>query len=210
MLIKNIAVASAFLALAFPVAAQTTTSPSTQAVPTEKLIEQYTDLAGSEKNAKSLVTGLRTGSTITLEPTTQEEKSVSFKPRTEKMGNGNINIALAIAEKSLSGVKDPTNADLQAALMGGEIKTSSGTVKLEGVLQMRADGMGWGQIANELGFKLGEVMRAGKAESGAQAARRADSKPEKVAQRSDRAARPDRAERMDKPERPMKPERPGR
>ncbi len=202
MLIRNMTVAGLFLALAIPAAAQTT-----QAVPTEKLVEQYADLAGSEKNAKSLVTGLRTGSTITLEPATKEEQSVSFKPRTEKMGNGNINIALAIAEKSLEGVKDPTNADLYAALMGGEVKTTSGTVKLEGVLQMRADGMGWGQIANELGFKLGEVMRAGKAESAGQAAQRGDSKHEKVVQRADRPSRPDR---VDRPDRPMKPDRPGR
>lgn len=201
------ALASAALSLGLPVLAQTSDTPTTQAVPTEKLVDQYTDLAGSEKNAKSLVTGLRTGSTITLEPTSKEEKPVSFKSPTGKMGNGNINIALAIAEKSLSGVTDPTNTDLKSALMGGEIKTSSGTVKLDGVLQMRADGMGWGQIANSLGFKLGEVMRAGKADSASAAAQRADSKHEKVAQRPDRPVRP---ERVEKPDRPMKPERPER
>jgi len=103
----------------------------------------------------------------------------------------------------LSGDKDVTNQDLYKALM--DQKT--------GVLQMRADGMGWGQIANELGFKLGEVMRAGKADSSAQTVQRGGPKAEKadtLAQRPDRPVRPERVERMDKPERPMKPERPSR
>jgi hypothetical protein len=32
------------------------------------------------------------------------------------------------------------------------------TTELQGVLQMRAEGMGWGQIANAMGTKLGHVM----------------------------------------------------
>jgi hypothetical protein len=71
-------------------------------------------------------------------------------------------------------------------------------VKLDGVLQMRADGMGWGQIANALGFRLGDVKRSEKA-------------PERIA-RSGRAdsAQPERLERPHKPERPVRPERPER
>jgi hypothetical protein len=210
-----VAVASAFAVLALPVLAQTTTttssSPTTQAVPTAKLVEEYTDLAGSEKNAKSLVTGLRTDSKITLEPIAKDDKTISFESPTGKLGNGNVDIALGMAEKLLSDVENPSNTDLKAALTGGTIKTSDGTtVKLEGVLQMRADGMGWGQIANTLGFRLGDVMRAGKADSASAAAQRADSKAEKLAQRPDRPVRPERVERMEKPERPMKPERPER
>ncbi|OGA56353.1 MAG: hypothetical protein A3G81_34310 [Betaproteobacteria bacterium RIFCSPLOWO2_12_FULL_65_14] len=207
-----VAAASAFAVLALPVHAQTTStttttttssSTTTQAVPTAKLVAEYTDLAGSEKNAKSLVTGLRTDSKITLEPIAKGDKTISFESPTGKLGNGEVNIALAIAEKTLSGDKDVTNQDLYKALM--DQKT--------GVLQMRADGMGWGQIANELGFKLGEVMRAGKADSSAQTVQRGGPKAEKadtLAQRPDRPVRPERVERMDKPERPMKPERPSR
>jgi hypothetical protein len=67
------------------------------------------------------------------------------------------------------------------------------------VLQMRADGMGWGQIASQLGFKLGDVMSAGRREA----------RPEHVS-RAERPARPDKPERPVRPERPEKPERPGR
>jgi hypothetical protein len=61
-------------------------------------------------------------------------------------------------------------------------------VVLEGILRMRADGKGWGQIAQTLGFKLGEVKRADKAEP--------------------RAGRPDRVAKAERPQRPEKPERP--
>ncbi len=198
-----LAVVSACALLALPVLAQTATttttstaaSSSTQAVPTAKLVEEYTDLAGSEKSAKSLVTGLRTDSKITLEPIAKGDKTITFESPTGKLGNGEIDIALAIAQKTLSGDKSVTNQDLYKALM--DQKT--------GVLQMRADGMGWGQIANTLGFRLGEVMRAGKADS--QSAQRGDSKREALAQRPERAARPDRVEKPDRPAKPDRPER---
>ena len=84
------------------------------------------------------------------------------------------NIALSLAEASLKqqGITNPTSEQLQGALMG--------------VLKQRADGKGWGQIANSMGFKLGEVVR-----------------PE----RPEKPVRPDKPER---PDRPDKPERPGR
>jgi len=132
----------------------TSTSSTSTTVPANKLTDRYTDLAGSEKNAKSLVTGLRDSSKVTL---TDGKTTTTFDPPTKKMGYGNINIALAIAEKSLAdaGITNPTTDQLKTALMGGEIKTRTGTVKMEGVLQMRADGMGWGQIAHEIGVHPG-------------------------------------------------------
>lgn len=196
--LSAVAVPSAFALLGLPALSQTTpTSPSTQAIPTARLVDEYSDLAGSEKNARSLVTGLRTGSTITLEPIAKDDKTITFKSPTRNLGNGEIKIVLAMADKLLAGDKNVTNQDLYKALM--DEKT--------GVLQMRNDGMGWGQIADALGFKLGDVMRAGKADSASAAAQRADSKPEKVAQRPER---PERAERVEKPERPVRPERPER
>ena len=55
------------------------------------------------------------------------------------------------------------------------------------ITRMRADGKGWGQIAEAKGFKLGEVKR-----------------PDHVA----RAERPEKPEKPEKPERPEKPQRP--
>jgi len=160
------------LLLAWPLAAMAQSQ--------DQLIERYTELAGSKENATALVTGLRDGKEVTLTSGTTTE---TFTPPTGKMGYGNVDNALALAEASLKqkGITEPTPAQLEASVMD--------------VLGMRADGKGWGVIAQDLGFKLGEVKRAEKADPVA---------------RADRAARPEKPERPQKPERPEKPERPGK
>ena len=145
-----------------------------QAQSESQLTEKYASLAGSEASARILITGLREGTDFKI-------GSTSFDPPTGKMGYGNVDIALALAQKSL--LENPSPEQLQAALIG--------TAAKPGILALRADGQGWGQIANSMGFKLGEVMRSPKAS-------------ERV------AARPERAARPDKPERPAKPDRPDR
>lgn len=149
-----------------------------QAQSESQLVEKYEPLAGSAAEAKTLVQGLRDGSDFKI-------GSTSFAPPTGKMGYGNVDIALSLAQKNLAdqGIGSPTPAQLQSALIGTSAKP--------GVLAMRADGQGWGQIAQSKGFKLGEVMRSPKA-------------AERV------AARPERPARPEKPERPAKPERPNR
>ena len=174
----------------------------------EQLNARYTTLAGSETNAKSLVTGLRDGTDVKL---TSGAATTTIDPPTGKMGYGNVNIALALAEASLKeqGITQPTADQLKAALNGGTITDSSGkTVQMSGVLQMRASGKGWGEIAHALGFKLGDIVRSAKAD-GAGKPDRAGSKADRVAH-SDRGDRADRAERADRPDRAMKPERPER
>src|SRR5262249_10870175 len=75
--------------------------------------------------------------------------------------------ALALAQFQLTqaGITQPTPAQLQAALMGGDVSVTTGTgdaavtttTTLKGVLTLRADGMGWGKIAQTVGTKLGPV-----------------------------------------------------
>jgi len=122
---------------------------------------------------------------------TSGSTTTSFTPPTGKMGNGNVNIALALADASLKqqGITNPTPDQLKTTLSG--------------ILQQRADGKGWGQIANAMGFKLGDVMRSEKADKVAQDRRARD-------EHADRAGRAERAERPERPERPEKPERGGR
>ena len=150
-----------------------------------KIASNFTKLAGSQENALKLVQGLRNGTAVTLTststtpttgtstgtgtgtgtsttPTTTES---TITPATGKMGWGNVKIALALAQDSLAraGITNPTSAQLNAALNGGDItvKAADGTtstVTLKGVLQMRADGMGWGQIAQAGGTKVGPVV----------------------------------------------------
>ena len=141
---------------------------STSTQPEVKLAAQYSALAGSQRNADSLITGLRDGRNILLvsdpagpNPTAP---SVTFTPATGKLGYGNINIALSLAKADLSrlGITNPTPAQLAAALNGGTVTTASGTVAMAGILAQRQSGQGWGQIANAMGVTLGSVVSKSK------------------------------------------------
>lgn len=145
----------------------------------EQLINRYTGLAGSKENASALVAGLRESKEVTL---TRGTATQTFKPPTGKMGYGNVDNVLALAQASLAkqNVTNPTLAQVESAVMD--------------ILQMRAAGQGWGQIAQSIGVKLGDLKRADKA-------------PARVA-RTERGARPEKPERPQKPERPERPERP--
>lgn len=232
---------SAALAVALSVAApaiaqDTDTDPdagiiATASVPADRLAERYSELAGSPEAAIELVTQLRSGEdfTITEEVTTTVTNENGTTTTTTAlvdrtvinpngpMGYGEVNITLAMAQALVDG---GAFADLQSALTGASSTVTNPdgttTTTLEGgVLAMRADGMGWGQIAKELGFNLGSLVSASnnggntsaRAERGADAAK-ADraAKPERVA----RAERPVRPEKIDRPDRPARPERPER
>ena len=149
----------------------------------DQLVKEYSDFAGSDANAKSLVDGMRDGKTVTL---TDGKTTTTFTPPTGKMGNGNIKIALALAEADLQkkGITSPTPEQLKA--------------EMTQILQERADHKGWGVIAKEHGFKVGDLMRSDRADRVARA------------EKSERAEKPERAERPEKPERPEHPDRSGR
>ena len=133
-----------------------------------KIASSFTNLAGSQDNALTLARALRDGSKVTLTTTTPgtgtdpgTTTTTSFTPPTGKMGWGNVFNSLALAQDSLArlGITNPTNAQLQAALVGGDVTGADGkTTTLKGILTMRADGMGWGQIAQATGTKLGPVV----------------------------------------------------
>jgi hypothetical protein len=170
--------ASLLIALALP-AAPATSELDTQAAALDataankgqtlvagKIAAFFTNLAGSKDNANALVVALRNGTDVNLTTTTgtgatATTTTTTFTPPTGKMGWGNVKIALALAQDSLlrAGITNPTPAQLQAALDGGTVTKADGTtVTLKGVLQMRADGMGWGQIAQAGGTKVGPVV----------------------------------------------------
>lgn len=174
-------VAVAVCALAAAAAgAQTTTT--TTAAPTaqpvapstalSKLIAQYSQWAGSKENAKALVQGLNTGSSVTLTSGTGTSTgtgattatTTTFTPATSKLGVGEVNIALSLAKASLAqqGITNPTPTQLSAALNGGVVTSSTSTTSLVGVLAQRQSGSGWGEIAHALGVKLGSVVSASK------------------------------------------------
>jgi len=137
---------------------------------TGKISGTFNSFLGSDSTA--VVTGLRNGTPITLTTTTPAATpgaaptvtTTVITPPTGKMGHGNVFTSLALAKQQLGqlGINQPTPDQLQAALTGGTITTGTGatptTTKLQGVLTMRSQGMGWGQIAQQQGTKLGPVI----------------------------------------------------
>jgi hypothetical protein len=143
-----------------------------------KISSDFTPLLGSD--AKAVVTGLRNGTPITLTSMTTTPSSTAgglpvattnttvITPPTGQMGFGNVYISLALAKQQLGtmGITEPTPQQLQAALTGGTITQTTGTgttattttTNMQGILTMRSENTGWGQIAQKLGFKLGPVM----------------------------------------------------
>ena len=164
-----------------------TPSKSASSTETSKLVSEFSALAGSTDNAKSLVTGLRSGSSVTL---TLNGASTTFASPTKPLGYGEINIALSLAQESLAkqGITNPTPQQLQAALTGKS-----------GILTLRGEGKGWGAIADSLGVKLGKVVSSTKSESS-----------EKLAERTQNAEQAGKVDRPERIERPEKVERPGR
>lgn len=196
--------------------------------PESRLIEKYDRFAGSDRNARELVTGLRNDSQIDL---SKGGKTTSFKPATGAMGYGNVDLALGLAKTSLAehGIHNPTPEQIRAALNGGSVTTKSGQrVALPGVLKLRASGMGWGQIAHRLDVKVGDVKNHGhkhakqdhkhdrpdwkhdKHERKHEHVKHHHQRPEvhRVKfERPERGYRPEKVERPHRPERPERPER---
>jgi hypothetical protein len=149
-----------------------------------RISADFLDFSGSTSNSDALVGGLRNGTAITLSSTDAKgvATSTTFTPPTGKMGYGNVYTSLALAKQQLAGlgITDPTAQQIQAALVGGTVTAPNGqTTALTGVLTLRAQGMGWGQIAQTLGYKLGPVisgMKAANAQVSAPAASAASAK----------------------------------
>jgi len=209
---------------------------ATATVPAGRIADRYADTLfdGDEDAAADAVKQLREGGDY--EVTNADGTTTTVENDSGPMGYGEINIALGMAEKMV----DSGDAEgWQDALYGTADTTGTdGTVTegTAGILEMRADGMGWGKIAKELGFKLGSVVgKAPTRESEddgdgtttattttakAAAHGRNDRSAKADTARTDRAAKPERAtkpervakvdrpERVERPSRPERPERP--
>jgi len=224
MHIPRAAVLAAFL-FALPLVAPAHERDATQ--PEDRLVDKFTRFAGSKANAEALVNGLRNDQEVKL--TSAQGATTSFTPKTGKMGFGSVNISLTLAKATLAqqGITRPTPQQIEAALNGGTVTTSSGKqVAFTGILTQRASGMGFGKIAQANGLKLGELLRHRHGEFDHHR-RHAEFKHhehhrhefhkvrferhEKFERMERaRAERPERIERAERPERPERPERHGR
>lgn len=126
----------------------------------QRMTASFANFAGSEENAASLVGGLRSGGPITLTGEPSRATSLNFMPPTHRMGWGNVRHALTLAQRELAaqGITQPTPAQLRTALLGGSVVGATGrTATLPGILTLRSQGKGWGQIAHAAGVPMGNA-----------------------------------------------------
>lgn len=121
------------------------------------VIDQFAGFAGSRANAEALVEGLRAGTEVALQE--REGTIVRFTSPAGPMGYGNVSIALSLAQTELAvqGIAEPGARDVVSALIGGESQVGGKSVPLRGVLALRAEGLPWSYVADELGFTLGDA-----------------------------------------------------
>ena len=136
--------------------AQTTPASST---PATNISNEYSYFL-KNVNSQQVVNDLRNGqwTTTTIDAQTNTTTTTTQPLPTGKMGYGNVKISLALAQETLSqqGITQPTSQQLYTALAGGQMTPGGPTTT--GILQMRANGMGWGQIAQKYDVKLGQLM----------------------------------------------------
>lgn len=156
----------------------TTMDSSTQMVGTSvqteaKLSQEFAKFLGSEEQAAQVVDGLRQGTSFSLSSGPGEAETGTaaggdsasleagaIEPPTGTMGYGNVKLTLRLAESKLQqmGITQPTSDELSAVLLGGDVNGQA----VDGILAMRADGMGWGEIAQQYDMKVGQIMGNGK------------------------------------------------
>jgi len=97
-----------------------------------RLSSQYAAWAGGKANADALVSGLHSGTTVTL-VTSGPGRAISMAGFTPggPMSYDAVRGALASAQRTLSGmgIAHPTAEQIQAALIGGDITTASGATR---------------------------------------------------------------------------------
>lgn len=121
-------------------------APLADAAQMARLVETFSDFAGSAQNAQNLAEGLHNGTAITLMDPSNAPKS--FNPVTKPMAWREVKIALAIAQAELAnaGIAQPTPIDIEAVLNGGTAGSGATMANFTGVLTQRWSGLAWYQI----------------------------------------------------------------
>jgi hypothetical protein len=127
--------------LAVAANAMAASAPAAEAT---RLSAQYSDWAGGRSNADSLVAGLRNAAPVTL-VTNGPDRGASIAGFTPSapMSYGAVGSALSDARRSLArvGISKPNAEQIQAALIGGEVRTAQGaTTQVKGSISARGTG----------------------------------------------------------------------
>jgi hypothetical protein len=120
----------------------------------ERLVTEFTPLVGSREETQALVSSLRNGRPAA---TTDATDAASATP---PLSYGETRFALKLAQGRLAqdGVTQPSTAQLQAALYGGTLDSVAGPKVLAGVLPQHARGVSWGNLAQEVGMSVEDLI----------------------------------------------------
>jgi hypothetical protein len=141
----------------------------------ERITTQFADVACSPENARMIVDALRNGTAVTLTSNVNgETKTATFTPTGSNLGYGEAYITMALAAEALrsAGVSGCATPDQwKAVLLGGplaaadststrttSVASASSSSHFPGILALRSQGQGWGQIAQATNVQLGQVM----------------------------------------------------
>jgi hypothetical protein len=117
-----------------------------------RLAARFAHLAGSDENAMALVLALHSASAVRLatERGGRLPEMISLVPPTPPMPWNEVRITLLNVQDLLvrARILKPTLEQLHAALVGGELDhPQGGRLPVRGVLQMRAEGLSWMDVA---------------------------------------------------------------
>lgn len=138
-----------------PTSSETTESLGSN--PENKLVDEFGEFLGGEESSREVITSLREGRYGQMEPTEPpSDGEASPSDESSSTGWGNVRITLKLAEARLAadGITQPTAEQLDAVLLGTDSDPN-------GILALRESGMGWGEISQQYGYKLGTLMGKG-------------------------------------------------
>lgn len=137
----------------------------------DRAATQFATVTCTEENARNLIEALHSGNSVTL--TSDKGESVTFTPNS-RLGYGEAYLAMSLAVEALrqNGIADcATPEQWRAVLMGGPLSgatstsavsssssMASSTSSFPGILVLRQQGQGWGQIAQTTNVQLGTVV----------------------------------------------------
>ena len=196
------------MGLSVPILSMAQDEVDTDISAADSIMNNFSDFLGDDSS--TLVNALRNGDDLSYEVDSTE--IITIENGAGPMGFGEISLALGLAESILG--EGATQQEIADVLHN----TDDG-----GILDMRADGMGWGQIFSAYGTTVGAVMSRLHANESAQARLaiaqdrsvvRSENRNERSINRQEtggaRPERPEHAAAPDRPERPEQPELPTR
>ncbi|HVZ63376.1 MAG TPA: hypothetical protein VG936_02220 [Lacunisphaera sp.] len=129
----------------------------------ERVSTEFADVACTPENARMIFEAIHNGDEVSL---TINGQSASFRVEGQ-LGYGDAYIALALAAEALrsAGITGCATAEQwRAVLVGGQLSggqtstTTESTARFPGILTLKSQGQGWGQVAQTTHVQLNQVV----------------------------------------------------